>query len=322
MLFSCQKDTINQSSENLNASEQVSTRSCGTQEVLEDQLKKDPSLSLRMNKIEEFTQNVIASRKNGTESKFRLVDGKIVIPVVVNVIYRTDEENVSDEQIQSQIDVLNRDFNAQNSDFNDPTPFDDIKANVGVDFVLEKVVRRQSQRGKWNILDQFMKYDRYTGITATDPTTKLNIWVVNNITAPNVAPGTSIIGYAQFPGGRPETDGVVACYKYFGTTGTVLPAFSFGRNVVHEVGHWMNLRHVWGDANCGNDFVDDTPAMDSPNFGKPAPGLRSLCEGNPLEMYMNYMDYTDEVVKIMFSNGQKERMLAVFAENGPRASFR
>jgi hypothetical protein len=321
MLFSCQKDMINQSSENLNAADQISTRGCAAQDVLDYQLKNDPSLALRRNEIEQFTQNFVAAHKNDSDAKFRLVNGSIEIPVVVNVLYRTDAQNVSDAQIQSQIDVLNKDFNAQNADFNNPSPYDDVKANVGITFVLDAVVRKQSQRGKWSQFDQFMKYDRYSGVTPTSPTTKLNIWVVNEIYNPNQN-NSSILGYAQFPGGSPSTDGVVIGYKYFGTVGTAVKPFNLGRTTTHEVGHWMNLRHIWGDANCGNDQVDDTPTMDSPNFGKPIPGLRSTCTGNPLEMYMNYMDYVDDDAMYMFSNGQKSRIDATFAENGPRASFR
>ena len=129
------------------------------------------------------------------------------------------------------------------------------------------------------------------------------------------------LGYAQFPGGASATDGVVIAGKFTGTNGTVAAPFNLGRTATHEVGHWMNIRHIWGDANCGSDFVADTPTMDSSNSGVPAVGTRSTCSGTPLEMYMNYMDYTDDRGMYMFSNGQKSRMLAVFAVGRSRASF-
>ena len=109
--------------------------------------------------------------------------------------------------------------------------------------------------------------------------------------------------------------------KYTGNTGTATAPFNLGRTATHEVGHWMNLRHIWGDATCGNDQVADTPVHDSANYGVPAVGHRSTCSGTPLEMYMNYMDYTDDRGMYMFSNGQKSRMSAIFASGGSRNSF-
>jgi hypothetical protein len=83
----------------------------------------------------------------------------------------------------------------------------------------------------------------------------------------------------------------------------------------------MNLRHIWGDATCGNDLVGDTPTHNAANFGCPAAGHKSTCSGTPVEMTMNYMDYTDDACMYMFSGGQKTRMLAVFASGGPRNGF-
>ena len=113
----------------ISQTESLTLRSCATQEVLEAQLKADPTLALRMNEIEAFTQKAMLTK--------RLVNGKIVIPVVVNVLYRTAAENISDAQIQSQIDVLNKDFTATNSDFTSiPAEFAGVAANIGITFEL------------------------------------------------------------------------------------------------------------------------------------------------------------------------------------------
>jgi Pregnancy-associated plasma protein-A len=305
-MASCQKQNEDAITKDVTpTAEAMVQRSCASNDVLERQLMEDPQLSLRMNEIERFTQETMASG--------RLVNGKIEIPVVVNVLYRTAAENISLAQIQSQIDVLNKDFNALNSDFGTSNPFNSVKANVGISFVLDAVYRKSTTKSSWGTNDA-MKKTSSGGMAAVSPTTKLNLWVATI--------GGGILGYAQFPGGASSTDGVVIDSRYFGNTGTVTAPYNLGRTATHEVGHWMNLRHIWGDATCGSDLVSDTPTHNDANYGVPAVGHRSTCSGTPLEMYMNYMDYTDDRGMYMFSNGQKTRMNTVFASGGSRASFR
>jgi len=140
----------------------------------------------------------------------------------------------------------------------------------------------------------------------------LNIWVCNM--------SGGILGYAQFPGGAAATDGVVIGYTCFGTTGTAQAPFNRGRTGTHEVGHWLNLRHIWGDATCGNDLVSDTPVHNTSNYGCPSHPRSNSC-GTSAEMFMNYMDYVDDACMQMFSNGQKARMQALFVSGGARASL-
>ncbi|WP_282787871.1 zinc metalloprotease [Flavobacterium croceum] len=311
MLFSCQKETDSNSSTPENSNGVASKRACASQDVLEEQLRENPSLALKMNQIEQFTQDHIANRGS---SLSRLVNGKIEIPVVVNVLYRTAAENISDAQIQSQIDVLNKDFNALNSDFSQvPALFSTVKANVGITFVLDQVIRKSTTKTSWGTKDACKKTTQ-GGLAPTSPTTKLNLWVATI--------GGGILGYAQFPGGSSATDGVVIDSKYFGTVGTATYPYNLGRTATHEVGHWMNLRHIWGDATCGSDLVADTPTHNTANYGVPTYPHYSTCSGTPVEMTMNYMDYTDDRGMYMFSLGQKARIDAVFAVGGARASFR
>lgn len=286
----------------------VIMRQCASNDVLQEQLKADPTLAARMNAIESFTENYL---RNPTAN--RLVNGVIEIPVVVNVLYRTAAQNISDAQIASQIAVLNKDFSATNTDYNlTPAIFQGVRSgNINVRFVLDKTVRKSTTKTSWSTNDAMKK--AANGIVPTSPTTKLNLWVCNL--------GGGILGYAQFPGGSSATDGVVIDDNAFGTTGTAAAPFNKGRTATHEVGHWMNLRHIWGDATCGNDQVGDTPLHNTANYGCPASGHRSTCSGTPVEMTMNYMDYTDDACMYMFSAGQKTRMQAVFATGGPRNSF-
>ena len=284
-------------------------RRCDADVVLNQQLAEDPSLKAKLAGIESFTDEYVAKKKSGLVKQ-----ATVTIPVVVNVLYRTAAENVSDAQIQSQIDVLNRDFNASNSDFNSyiPAEYEALKANVGITFTLQAVVRKATNKTSWRTNDD-MKKSTKGGINPTSPSNTLNIWVCTL--------SNGILGYAQFPGGSSATDGVVILNTAFGTTGTAKAPFNLGRTATHEVGHWANLRHIWGDATCGNDQVADTPPHNTANYGCPAQGHKSTCTGTPNEMWMNYMDYSDDRCMYMFSTGQKDRMLAVFATGGPRAGF-
>lgn len=306
MLFTaCVEDDKDDQLQNDNPIEDiVGKRGCATDEVFKAQLQADPSLAARMNQIEVHANEFDLSQA-------RLVNGQIVIPVVVNVLYKTNAENISDAQIQSQIDVLNRDFNATNPDFaNVPSVFAGVKANVGIRFELDQVRRKYVNKTSWGTADQMKKS---AGLTPLSPTTKLNLWVCTI--------GGGILGYAQFPGGSSATDGVVIDSKYLGTTGTATYPFNLGRTATHEVGHWLNLRHIWGDANCGTDYVADTPTHNTANYGVPSYPHYSTCSGNPIEMTMNYMDYSDDRGLYMFTNGQKSRMLSLFSAGGARYSF-
>lgn len=302
LLFSCAE---NETVDTDLASDEMAHRGCASHDVLLNKLSEDPKLAVKMNEIELFTQDVL---REG-----RLVNGNIEIPVVVNVLYKTAAENISLAQIQSQIDVLNADFNGTNSDFNNvPSLFSGVKANVGITFVLDAVVRKSTSKSSWRTDDSMKKSNR-GGINPTSPTTKLNLWVCNL--------SGGILGYAQFPGGSSATDGVVIDNNAMGTTGSATAPFNLGRTATHEVGHWMNLRHIWGDASCGSDLVSDTPTHNTANYGCPSFPHYSTCSGSPVEMTMNYMDYTNDSCMYMFSNGQKSRMLAIFAAGGARNSF-
>ena len=284
-------------------------RGCASYEVLEEQLRADPSLASKMNAIEAFTKQA-----EDNPTAFRLLAGGIIeIPVVVNVVYKTAAQNISDAQIASQIAVLNADFAGTNGDINSvPTIFQGVKAgNTNIRFVLDQVRRVATSKTSFTTNDG-MKKASGGGIAPLSPTTKLNMWTCNL--------SNGILGYAQFPGGSTATDGVVMLFSAFGVTTAGAP-YNKGRTATHEVGHWLNLRHIWGDATCGNDQVGDTPLHTTANYGCPAAGVRSNCTGTPVMMTMNYMDYTDDLCMYMFTAGQNSRMAATFITGGPRNSF-
>ncbi|RXK59764.1 zinc metalloprotease [Lacibacter luteus] len=285
-------------------------KACRTYEVFLEQLKADPTLKDRMSEIEAFTnrfmQNPAAYRK--------VVNGVLELPVVVNVLYNTPEQNISDRQIQSQLDVLNEDFAATNRDLFTTNTYNDVKSgDIKIRFVLTQVIRKHTTITAFST-NNAMKYAKRGGIDATSPETSLNMWVCNL--------GGGILGYAQFPGGNKATDGVVINTLAFGRGGGfgLYTDYDLGRTATHEVGHYFNLRHIWGDRQCGNDYVDDTPLHYTYNFGCPPANKISTCDGG-IEMTMNYMDYTDDACMYMFTKGQALRVQATYAIGGPRESL-
>lgn len=291
-------------------------RECSTMENLEYRKQIDPSLQKRMNDIEAFTQAKIQQMEGKSIS-----GGIITIPVVVHVIYSNSNENISDAQILSQIQVLNDDFRRMNSDADNTWS---QAADTQIQFCMATVdpngnstngiTRKSSSTTSWGTNDA-MKKSSQGGVDPWDTSQYLNMWVCNI--------GGGILGYAQFPGGSAATDGVVMGPQYFGSknggSGFYLSApFDLGRTTTHEVGHFLNLRHIWGDGNCNaDDFVTDTPTSDAANYGC-AVGHVSC---SSVDMVQNYMDYSDDSCMNLFTQGQTNRMRAVLLPGGVRASL-
>ncbi len=163
------------------------------------------------------------------------------------------------------------------------------------------------------------KYTATGGKDNWDPTKYLNLWVCD------LSASGGTLGYAAFPSdlvSAPDDDGVVISYTAFGDIGTATAPNDLGRTGTHEVGHWLNLRHIWGDTICGDDFVADTEIAEDNNFGCPTfpHNANSTCgSGVDGEMYMNYMDYVDDYCMVMFTFDQGTRMQS--ALNGDRAGL-
>lgn len=261
----------------------------------------------------------------------------IRIPVVVHVLFKTDEENVEMSQIESQIAALNRDYRLRNTDRSQiPAPFRAFATDTLIEFALAVrdplgnattgVTRTpttktvfpydRSDRQATKKLDDMIKFNGF-GKSAWPRDSYLNLWCCSL--------GNDLLGYAQFPGAAAATDGVVILNKAFGTNGTAAPPFNLGRTAVHEVGHWLNLLHIWGDddSDCSkSDNVDDTPNQAGSNGSdvRISSFPHVTCNNAPHgDMFMNYMDYVDDDTMFMFTTGQLKRMNATLA--GPRASL-
>lgn len=284
-------------------------RNCGSMEYLEQQNLINPDRIDKLREVERHTQQYLQNPQ-------RAVNGVVTIPVVVHVVYYNSTQNISDAQIQSQIDVLNEDFRRMNSDADNTWP---QAADSEIEFCLATIdpqgnptngITRTSTNVNGFGTNDNMKFNSQGGKDAWPASDYMNMWVCN------ISGG--ILGYAQFPGGPSSTDGVVIDYQYFGTIGTATSPFDLGRTATHEVGHYLNLRHIWGDGNCSvDDFVSDTPNSDNPNYGC-ATGHVSC---SSTDMVQNYMDYSDDACMNLFTAGQNTRMRALFDVGGFRQSL-
>lgn len=287
---------------------------CVTSSYILSHLQASSSEAKDITNAQNFLTKNFLQRQETEETVIR-------IPVVVHVLYNNTSQNISLAQIKSGIAALNRDFRRQSADtVNTPQRFKSIAADVQLEFALatadalgrgtDGIVRKQVSRAAW-LADDRMKSSVQGGDDAWDCKSYLNIWIVELV-------GAS--GYSSVPGSNAATDGVVIHYKAFGTINTDAP-FSLGRTAVHEVGHWLGLKHIWGDAQCGDDGVSDTPQQGFFTKGCPS-NFRSSCSNAPLgDMYMNYMDYTDDACMNLFTAGQRARMRAAFDAGGPRATL-
>ena len=289
---------------------------CATMEVDARLRASDPEYAAKQSQIDEHARAFAESHQSGQ----RIL---VTIPVVFHVVYQNATENISDAKLQSQLDVLNEDFRKLNVDFSTvPSAFQGVAADMEIQFCLATVdaagnpttgiTRTQTTDTGFDTDDQ-VKYTAQGGQNAWDRNKYLNIWVCDMGAA-------SLLGYAQFPGGPAATDGVVLTYNAVGRIGVSGP-YNKGRTATHEVGHWLNLRHIWGDSNCGNDQVSDTPTQQTANYGcKNFPYV--TCNNGPNgDMFMNFMDYGDDDCLKMFSNGQKTRSQSLFSTGGSRVSL-
>lgn len=300
---------------------------CYTTEMEAQRRAQNP----KMQSTEAFEQWMAAELKKRTTTGANKSMATRVIPTVVHVIYSNATENISTAQVQSQIDILNEDFQRLNPDTtNTPAAFQAVAVDSDIEFCLAQIdpngnsttgINRVSMAGSpfsFNFIENTIK-----PATIWDPNQYFNFWVVN------VQGG--ILGWAQFPeaatlpgigtgNGGANTDGVVCLHTSVGRP----PAnpfggpYNLGRTATHEVGHWLGLRHIWGDGGCGvDDFCADTPESDGSNFG--CPTTHMSC--GTTDMVQNYMDYTDDACMNLFTADQKARMDVVLGGSVRRASL-
>lgn len=323
-VISCEKQAaLEESNPSLSISESQNHSACASHQVYLDMLKKNPSIEDNTFEIEEFTKKTISSKSFRSAKE---TEEEITIPVVVHVVYNSDEENIKWRQVKSQIDVLNKDFNKENEDIiNVPNFFKKRVADVGIRFELKRITRTKTNVVAFE--DDYSTTDRneqfnialkeYGGKNGWDTSKYLNIWVGNF--------GCCFAGFALNPAiakDFPKLDGVYIDYRKFGSTDIAAENFSLGRTAVHEVGHWLNLLHLSGIvSSCrDDDHVSDTPKQAYEYVGEaPYPETKSC---NTSDMTMNFMQSVNDDYMIMFTEGQKDRMLAMFEPGGIRASFK
>ena len=298
---------------------------------------------------EHWLQPLIAKQEAAaTAAKNSGVAVVYTIPVVFHVIHNGTNVgmsyNISDAQILSQLAVLNEDYRRLNADTtNTPSVFKPFAADTEIQFCL---AQRDPNNNTTTGIDRINRST--AGFTAPpytqsyiDQTIKpATIWNVNNYLNIWIVPdyttfGFQLLGHATFPGGSglsglsgnfgtSTTDGVVVWYRACGRTGNLDPSYNKGRTLTHEIGHWLGLRHIWGDGNCATDYCNDTPTQQSENYSCPAFPSTSSCTGNAPngDMFMNYMDYCDDVCLNTFTTNQKTRMITVLNNSPIRVNQR
>lgn len=290
---------------------------------------------------EAWMQEKIAERQKAIAEGRMSSVVNYTIPVIVHVIHNGETvgtgTNLSQTQINSQITVLNQDYAGTNSDVSlTPSTFTSALAGAtGIQFCMaqqdpsgnalaEPGIDRINRNSKGWTAPPFS--NTYVDGTIKpnsiwDPTKYLNMWVCN------ISGG--LLGWATFPAasgltgipgstGTATTDGVVILYNAFGNTGNVSAPYNKGRTATHEVGHWLGLRHIWGDGTCATDYCNDTPAAEAANYNCQTHPFNTAsnggCSGNTTgEMFMNYMDYVPDACMYMFTNDQETRMQTAMA---------
>ncbi len=304
---------------------------CSTDELYEQHLQEFPELAERALELENNLQRQIATQAGQR-------DGVITIPVVVHILYTKEEENIPELQVFAQLEVLNEDFRLLNETVpNIPGEFKSLAADTEIEFCLASLDPDGLPTTGINRIETTVEtiidvtntksgrrpralYTELGGADAWDTEHYLNIWVGEGGQLLGAATNIAVSDFL------PEEDGIVIDYKVFGNNCSFdssnpddpINPYNLGRTATHEIGHYFNLRHPWG--NCDGDdkdFVDDTPRQASPYFG--CPSYPQMSCGSS-DMYMNFMNYSDDACMSMFTQGQKERMLATLA--GPRAGLK
>lgn len=324
----------------MNAQNNNSGRTCGTP-ILPQQFE---------DWLTEITPNTSARPPGtGTLQTQSVFNIPVIVHIIhnneaVNTVFATSGNNLNAAQVVNQINILNKDFNGTNTDtILIPTIFKPLMGKFGVNFCLAVVnptggilpepgidrINRVSQGWTGFPYSQSYVDNTVKPNSIWDPNRYLNVWVCPL--------SGSILGYATFPApgtsglsgltgsfGTATTDGVVILNTAFGSIGTgQFGSYNLGRTMTHEVGHWIGLRHIWGDNTCAADHCNDTPPAQNANFGCPNyPYNVGVCSGNTTgEMTMNYMDYTDDACMYMFSADQKYRAQLILTNSLMRAAL-
>jgi len=299
---------------------------CGHEKYMEHHFKKHPGLKEKMER-EQAEMDLIERDEHERRVARKFVGENYTIPVVIHIIYNSASQNPSDTLVKDQIARLNVDYRKLNADQTETlTEFKPFADDMGIQFVLASVDPignpttgiNRLQTSKTSFygpsdpnFDNDCQKSSTGGVDIWDRDLYMNIWVCNL--------DDSTLGFAQLPGGGPDTDGIVITSSAFGAQGP--PPYNLGRTTTHEVGHWFNLRHPWGpsgsNSDCSqDDGVNDTPKSTGPNFQCHLDSTN--CGG--LNMVQNYMDYSDDTCMTLFTMGQASRARVEVMAGGRRST--
>lgn len=285
---------------------------CGTMQLLQEKFNNDPSFKIRFEANERQLQRSIQQRlSNARTSDVQAIS--LTVPVIFHIVL-ANQSAVTDAQIQAQVDTLNKDYAGQNGDsVKIPSYFKPLFGKSGIRFRLAQrtptgevsngIERVTTATKTFNIGDNTIKYTALGGADAWNTTRYLNVWICSL--------SNGVLGYSTFPTDSiPEEQGVVIMYSSL--PGGTATGFNGGKTATHEIGHYFNLYHIWGDDNgacTGTDFIDDTPNQGNSTSGCPGGVETDNCSPvSPGIMYQNYMDYSGDDCLVMFTNQQVVRM--------------
>jgi hypothetical protein len=304
--------TVSLSVTSLRIQAQVHPDRCGTMTFLEAAIKRDPSIKTRMVEQETQLQQLITFKKAHPEM-LRLGD-TLLIPLVFHIVL-PNPSDITDAQVQAQVDTLNLDYAGLNSDsVRVPSYFKLLFGHSTIRFALAKrtpdnrattgIVRSTTTQTSFSISDDGVKSSSAGGSDPWNTSNYLNVWLCPLSGA--------ILGYATLPSMTSMAPGVVVDYR--SVPGGAYTTYNQGKTMTHEIGHFFNLYHIWGDDNgaCwGTDYVDDTPNQGNSTAGSSSGVVTDACSPTPPGiMYQNYMDYTDDDAMEMFTVEQVARMEA------------
>lgn len=256
-------------------------------------------------------------RKRGVKKDF-------ILPVVFHIVNINGMPDITESQVFSQLDALNRDYNeiitVENHPNDKDKKYDSRKSLASIMFCLPKsngnngkaITLKSAEVDLW-VGYNAVKGDETGGTTPWNTEKYINIWITKL--------EDDIAGYAQMPGGKEEYDGIVIDYRYFGQEGTSVFPYNEGKTLTHLMGSYLGLYPIWGEFECSDDYVEDTPIHNSPNYGCPEGDHVTICEGNQIEMTMNFMDATYDACRYMFTQGQIKRMQATISDSGARSKL-
>jgi hypothetical protein len=289
----------------------IAQQRCGTMQVLQNELARDPQLKARFNNSKVELQ--IAVNQRLSQPAARESAATVYIPVVFHIVL-PDPAIITDEQIQAQLDTLNKDFAGLNADsINIPAAFKPLFGKSAIQFKLAQrtpdnqatngIVRKITTRSSFSLANDGVKFNASGGDNAWDPARYLNIWVCNI--------SGNILGYATPPGSSAAaSQGVVILYRSL--PGGSAP-YDQGRTLTHETGHYFFLYHIWADddgACNGSDYVNDTPNQSDATYGCPGGTVVTddCTKATPGILYQNFMDYTNDACMLLFTKQQVTRM--------------